>query len=813
MSSLVKQKFLQILIMTFSLVCISLLGIGVYYFLGKPTPTKTDVLTQYFKFPLRFESNQGQTEESVKYLTKGQGYTFYFTPKEMVMVLQKALKDKTAPSTSTIKIQFVDANANPIVRGTEELQGKSNYFVGNDSNKWRTNIPNYTKVFYQDLYPGVDVAFYGNQEQLEYDILVSPGRNPQDAHLHIEGIKELLVDNRGNLRLLVDDNQEVQMQKPFVYQMVDGKKVSIEGQFVLLAHNEVGFAVGAYDPSKLLVIDPILSYSTYLGGSLNDEAFGIAIDREGNAYVTGLTQSIDFPTTPNALQSNRAGSQDAFVTKINPSGTDLIYSTYLGGNGSTQGHGIDVDKHGNAYITGVTNSINFPITANALQPTLAGGNDGFVTKLNATGSALVYSTYLGGTANEEGRGITIDKNGYAYVTGETSSSDFPITANAFQTNLAGQQNGFVAKLNPTGSALVYSTYLGGDNTELPHSIAVDKRDNAYVTGTTSSSNFPTTKQAFQTTLEGPNNAYITKLNPKGSALIYSTFLGGSVYEEAFGIALDRNDNAYVTGYTCSSDFPITEGAFQTTLAGKCNAFVTKLNRTGSNLVYSTYLGGNNVNLDLGHSIAVDKNGAAYVTGLTTSSNFPVTEGAIQTTLAGTQNAFYTKFNRDGSDLVYSTYLGGNNTDIARGIAINNKNGAAYITGATNSTNFPTTAGAFQTTLAGSNDVFITKIVIPLALPPIHLKGFQIANQFATQTDYVNILTWDAPLGGPPPVTYEIYRDRNLTQLVASVSADEKLRFEEHNRKKGKTYTYYILSVNEFGNFSSTVASVTIEGQN
>jgi hypothetical protein len=418
--------------------------------------------------------------------------------------------------------------------------------------------------------------------------------------------------------------------------------------------------------------------------------------------VTGITSSTNFPTTAGASQTTNQGVVDAFVTKLNPAGSGLLYSTYLGGSDYDQALGIAVDVAGDAYVTGYTFSRNFPITAGAFQTTNPGTSYAFVTKLNPTGSGLLYSTYLGGEATFA-NAIAVDDAGDAYVTGRTYAN-FPTTVGAFQTTTQGSYDAFVTKLNPTGSGLLYSTYLGGTDYDVGNGIAVNAAGDAYVTGTTYSTDFPITAAAFQPT--GSYDAFVTKLNPEGSGLLYSTYLGGSSYDYGNGIAADAAGNAYVTGYTYSPDFPTTAGAFQTTYHGSYDAFVSKLNPAGTGLFYSTYLGGSNT--DAGQGIAVDAAGDAYVTGYTASTNFPTTAEAFQTTNQSSYDAFVTKLNPAGSDVLYSTYLGGSGNDFGYGIAVDAA-GAAYVAGVTNSTNFPTTLGAFQTTNQGSYDAFVTKL--------------------------------------------------------------------------------------------------------
>jgi beta-propeller repeat-containing protein len=695
-------------------------------------------MNSYGRLPMSFEANRGQTDAQVKFLSRGSGYTLFLTRSgEAVLALHKAapkrdplkpaallpetgvFESEDASPPTVVRWKLIGGNARPRVEALDELPGKANYIIGNDPKKWRANVPVYAKVHYREVYPGVDLVYYGSQRQLEHDFLVAPGADPRSITLNLAGAEKLSLDPQGALVLAVKDG-ELRLDKPHIYQEVDGARREISGGYVLKNAHQAGFQVAAYDASRPLVIDPTLSYSTYLGGSNFDVGSGIAVDASGNAYVTGYTLSTDFPTTPGAFQTAHAsgGSYNAFVTKLNPAGSaPLVYSTYLGGSVNDAGHRIAVDAAGNAYVTGYTRSTDFPTTPGAFQTTFQGGfDDAFVTKLNSTGSAPpVYSTYLGGNDQDEGLGIAVDAAGNAYVTGTTRSTNFPTTPGAFQATPGGNGNddAFVTKLNPTGSApLVYSTYLGGSGVDGGYGIAVDAAGNAYVTGFTSSTDFPTTPGAFQTANQGiVGNAFVTKLNPTGSApLVYSTYLGGGSDDQGLGIAVDAAGNAYVTGDTQSTNFPTTPGAFQSAFAGLLtDAFVTKLNPTGSApLVYSTYLGGNMS--DVGAGIAVDAAHNAYVFGYTHSTNFPTTPGAIQSANQGGYDAFVTALNPLGTaPLVYSTYLGGSNDDFGFGGTVDTL-GNAYITGDSESTNFPTTPGAFQTAHAGGlRDAFVAKI--------------------------------------------------------------------------------------------------------
>ena len=692
--------------------------------------------TAYGKLPMSFEANLGQVDAQVKFLAKGSGVSLFLTPIEAVLALsqqeqkpfnhshQDVLKPQPAAKTSTsvVRMQLKGANPQPQMTGLEPLPGKVNYFLGNDPKQWHSNIPTYAKVQYQQVYPGVDMVYYGNQQQLEYDFVLAPGADPKTIKLAFQGADKLEVDSGGDLVLHTTGGQ-IKLHKPLVYQQVNGVKQAVRGGYQLQDKQLLSFEVGSYDATKQLIIDPVLSYSTYLGGNGNlsgDRGNGIAVDRWGNAYVTGFAGSSDFPT-----QNPFQNFGNFFVTKLNSTGTALVYSTYLGNGGNFFADigGIAVDREGNAYVTGTASGPGFP-TQNPFQSAYGGGgfcsarrycSDAFVTKLNATGSTLVYSTYLGGSYEDNGYGIAVDKKGNAYVTGYTFSTDFP-TKNPFQAGLQNSPDAFVTKLDATGSALVYSTYLGGRNTDYGSSIAVDKKGNAYITGQTLSSNdipFPL-QNPFQAASNGFSDAFVTKLDATGSALVYSTYLGGSDAETGSGIVVDRWGNAYVTGYTTSSDFP-TQNPFQAANGGGSDAFVTKLDQTGSALVYSTYLGGSsgatNAQQEGGSSIAVGRGGNAYIVGTTYSSDFP-TQNPFQATLVGPSDAFVTKLEPTGTALVYSTYLGGSNIDIGKGITVD-RSGDAYVTGNTNSSDFPT-QNPFQAANGyngpyGFPNAFVTKL--------------------------------------------------------------------------------------------------------
>ncbi|HEV2840963.1 MAG TPA: SBBP repeat-containing protein [Chthoniobacterales bacterium] len=723
--------------------------------------TTAQVRKAYGQLPLSFEANHGQAAESVDFVARGPGYAVALSPTEATFVLRKAdntgrndndsrvrkISNSTSepnpssalhPAPSTVlRMKLAGANRAATVAGQNELEGRVNYLIGSDPAKWRTDVPTFGRVRYAEVYPGIDVIYYGNQRRLEYDFVVGPGRDVRAIALEFAGAQKVEVDGATSDLLVQVGGETIRQHAPVAYQEVPGGgRRKIESRYVLREGGQVGFEVGEYDASAPLVIDPVLEYSTFLGGSFGDQGRDIAVDSAGNAYVVGVPSS-DFPTV-NAFQDTSHGIQDVFITKLNAAGSALVYSTYLGGSGYDFGLGIAVDSAGSAYVTGQTSSTDFP-TANAFQGKNASGlgDDAFVAKLSPTGSALVYSTYLGGSNNDAGVDIAVDSAGNAYVTGFTSSTNFP-TANGFQRIEGGFEHGdaFVTKFNGAGSALVYSTYLGGGDSDHGESIAVDSAGNAYVTGSTLSTDFPTVN-AFQSTFGGGSDgesgdAFVTKFNAAGSALVYSTYLGGDNGDSGHSIAVDSAGSAYVTGGTVSADFP-TANALQNAIGGSVDTFVTKLTAAGSALVYSTYLGGND--FEVGHGIAVDSTGNAYVTGNTGSTNFP-TVNPFQSTIGSDLDAFVTKLNAAGSALAYSSYLGGNDLDHVFDIAVDSM-GNAYVTGDTSSTCFPTTTGAFDTALGlGGGDAFITKVsetAKPSPLTPCSSELLNIATRMRVST--------------------------------------------------------------------------------
>jgi uncharacterized repeat protein (TIGR01451 family) len=697
------------------------------------------------KLPLSFISNAGQTDPAVRFQAHGMGSTIFFTPSEVVLTLPSAASDY-GPQTATegrnsgirggrssvIRVRFEGPNPAPEIIGKGRLPGVVNYFIGNDPARWHTNLPVFGEIVYRDLYPGVDLLYTGVSEMdgtslsLKGTYSIAPGADPTRIRWRHEGARGVMVDEAtGDLRIQHETGSstaftstEIVEGAPTAWQMVDGQRVPVSVGYAITPDGDVGFSLGKYDQAYPLIIDPTLSYSTYLGGSWFDYGWDIAVDSEGNAYVVGQTSSSDFPTQ-NPFQSEIGGGPlgDAFVVKLNATGSALVYATYLGGVHNDSGYGIAVDSDGSAYVTGDTLSFDFP-TKNAVQPISGGGGpyegDAFVVKLDPTGSALVYATYLGGGGDELSYGIALDTFGNAYVAGYTSSTNFP-TVNAPQPEPA-----FPEGLNVNGDAFAtqvisasgvytwgYSTYLGGVDLDIARDIAVDVSGNAYITGHTRSTDFPTLKPVQPDYgggwSSGRGDVFVTQVISASGVYTwgYSTYLGGASDDSGYAIAVDSSGDAYVTGETSSTNFPKVN-PLQASYAGNQDAFVTKVIGAGSVYAwgYSTYLGGDGN--DYGLDVAVDSGGSAYLTGHTSSTDFPTSDDAHDKS-CGTDglcdsaggDVFFTKLNVTGDALAYSTYLGGRSTEFGYGIAVDASDNA-YLTGFTRSSDFPTTTGAYDT---------------------------------------------------------------------------------------------------------------------
>ncbi len=703
---------------------------------GRPAPTAAaPAMDALARMPLAFVANRGQTDTRVRFYAVGSHYAFYLTRTGVVLSLVKRSTRQSARGVA-LDWRFVGANRHVRLDAQQRLAGRVNSFHGSDTARWRTGLARHAQVRYRNLWPGIDLVMSGQAGTLKYEFRVRPGASVGDIRLAYRGATGLALDRDGGLRVKTTDGV-LKDSAPVAYQLIDGTRVNVGSRFAIRragGAGRYGFAVGSgYRPDRALIIDPGLAYSTFLGGASDEDGNGVAVDAAGNAYVTGVTQSPDFPTTAGAFDRTGAQSNslDAFVTKLNPSGTALVYSTFLGGSNFDLGRDITIDASGNAYVAGTTYSPSFPTTGGAFDRTFnvdscprcgIDQTDGFVAKLNPSGSGLLYSTFLGGTQPDDAMDIALDGARNAYVTGETQSLNFPTTTGAFDRTPNGSTNTFVTKLNAAGSALAYSTLLGGSENELPGGLAVDASGNAFVSGSTRSTDFPTTPGAYDTTHSGGAvdqlfEVFVTKLNPAGSALVYSTFVGGTNTDFGGQIALDASGDAYVVGSTASPEFPTTPGTIDPVFAGDpFDDFVLKFNPAGSRLVYSTFTKGAGAS-----TIAVDASGDAWLAG-GAGPDGPATPDAVDATYnGGASDAHIVKLNPTASAFLFATFLGGTNTDGVVDMALD-PTGDVYLVGNTFSADFPTTAGAPDRTFGGDlsifwGDAFVAKLAMGGTTPP------------------------------------------------------------------------------------------------
>lgn len=655
---------------------------------------------------LHFEANLGQAAPIVNFLARAPNYEIFLTSSGVAL----------RSTGSVFRMSFEGSSADPEVVLQGRSETRAHYLIGSPE-LWHLEIPMYDQVEYRDIYPGVDVVYHADASQrLEYDLVIHPGADVSQIRLRLEGEKPPEIDGNGDL-VARGSSGEWRQTIPDVYEVRGGSRRKRSARLLTAGGGEVAFAVSDYDHSVPLVIDPALIFSTYLGGSGQSSATAVATDATGNAYVTGWTESLDFPES-HGYQLGNPGGVDAYIAKFSAAG-QLLYITYLGGKGDDRAFGIAVDDSGEAIIAGWTYSSNFPVV-NASQTRLGGGRDGFVAKLNPAGNGLVFSTYWGGSGLDNANAVALDTTGTIYVTGETASANFPIL-NAFQTKTGGGDDAFVAKFGSTGSAL-FSTYLGGLADDRATGIAVDAAGNAYVTGSTSSYNFPVVN-AFQSVLGGGQDAFAAKISSSGNELLYSTYLGGSggtasAPETGNAIDVDSDGCAYITGTTSSADFP-TVNPLQSTISGSQDAFVVKLGVSGSALVYSTYLGGSS--LDVGTGVVVDDTGEVYVTGYTASTDFPIAN-AVQSSNAGGYDVFVAELNPAGNVLITATYLGGSGSDAAYGIGL--RGNEIYIVGQTLSTSFPV-VGAVQSFETAAAESFVAALPAdsqPPVVPTVHIDS-------------------------------------------------------------------------------------------
>jgi len=659
--------------------------------------------TALMRLPISFEPG----DQANQFFVRGSGYRLLLTASQTTI----AVSDRTRQKL--LKMTLLGSNEGARARALDPLPGKRNYLLGADPAKWRTDVPTYSRVRYDEIYPGISVLYYGYHDRLEYDFRIAPGVDPGVIKFRFNPELRPRVARNGDL-VLQFAGGELRQPAPIIYQEISGARRPVTSRYVFSGKREISFEVDAYDKTQPLVIDPALVYSTYLGGTGDDPGSSIAIDSSNNIYVAGTTNSTNFPTQGAAFP-NKTGLSDIFVTKIAANGGSIIYSTYIGGSGQDRGDGIAVDSNGSAYVVGRvdSSSINFPTTPGVIGPTYRGGDfDGVAFKLNPQGNGLAYSTFIGAEDNDSTEGVAVDSSGSAYLTGGTKSQGFPVTGTGFQTTRSGDTDGYLMRLNSTGTALIYSTYIGGSGTDRGSGVAIDSNGNAYVAGYTSAPDFPT-QDAFQNSFGGSFDAFVARIdtNASGAAsLIFCSYFGGTGDDKAYGVAIDNGENnVYVTGQTSSNNLPLLNPA-QPAFGGSFDAFIAKISSAGTK-IYATYLGGTGD--DRGTGIAVNSAGAAYVTGFTSSTNFP-TVTPLQIANAGGFDAFIAKLSPAGNAFLYSTYLGGsaNESNTSTGTSTSplvlDASSNAYITGFTSSTNFPT-AVPLQPANAGGQDAFVVKI--------------------------------------------------------------------------------------------------------
>ena len=820
------------------------------------------VPTALGQLPLCFQAGPGVTSGSAPFITRGANYQFLLSPTEVRIAL-----GKTGFEPAEVRMNFAGANPEAQMVGDDELPGKVNYLIGDDPARWHTSLATFARVRVGQLYPGINLVYYGDQRQLEYDFTVAPGTDPGLIKIDFTGVDKISIGARGEL-LLAAAGGVIGQPAPVIYQMDSGARHEVRGGYRLLDAHTVTFAMGPYNHHLPLIIDPVLYFSTYLGGNSSDAAWSMAVDTNGFIYVAGQTlstlRSANNPfSTRGAFQTNFGGGTiigDAFVAKFDNQGSNLIYLTYLGGNGEDMAASIAEDHAGDVYLTGSTSSSDFP-TKNALYrtinstPTPAGyPTDVFISELDPSGSNLVYSTYFGGNSGDGATSLSLDASNNVYLTGFTYSTNFPTTPNAIQPHLACPNslfynaNAFVTEIGGSGTNLIYSSYLGGTNYDIGEGIAVDNSNYVYVTGFTASTNFPATNAIQQqyvsvitTTNPPPTNVvfitnvfngyllngtntlttaydgFVAKFTPSCTGFVYSTYLGGANNDSAYRIAVDAMDNAYVTGWTVSTNFPNTitnvaglyNGLTNNVAFGAgpliTNAFLTQIMWSGTNAAinWSTRFGGTNFGIDIGYGLTLDSSGNVFVVGATSTTNFPAvnTPGLLHTTNSGLSDAFVIAFNTNCSAVLYSGYLGGSGNDYGYALAVDSQTNM-YLAGQTLSANFPTFFPS-QSSLNGTSDAFLAKIGWVLLPPEITTQpSNQLVEATAAATNVVVVT-------GTPPLTYQWqFNGTNLlsgTNITGTTNAILLISPAGTNNSGN----YQCIITNYAGAVTSTVAILTV----
>lgn len=661
--------------------------------------------------PANFEANRGQADADVKFVGRGNGFGVLLKADGAVLALQNrkqgsadksALRGKQSPDESLpahlVTMKLDGANSTAFVSGVQEQTARANYFIGDDPSKWVRGVETYSGVLYSSVYRGVDLMFHSNEQQLEYDFMVAPGADADEIRLRFDGVERVTLANEGTL-ILKTPAGELRHQRPVAYQEKAGARIPVTADFKKLGDGTIGFQVGSYDQALPLVIDPVLVYSTYVGGGASDFGRGITVDAAGNAYVVGDSFSSDFLFRASTTNS------DVFIGILASNGLLLTYG-FFGGLKNDTATGLTVDGSGNVYLCGSTESTDFPIV-NSVGSALLGSSDAFVVKMTPNLQQFFYSSLIGGSAQESGVSVATDAAGSAYISGRTTSADFPLVGAIQVSYGGGDSDAFVSKLAPDGKTLIYSTYLGGNGTEdlsNRSGISVDTAGNAYVTGDTQSANFPL-KSAVQPAKNGntsTSDAFVSVINPSGSDFVYSTYLGGLNDDFGLAIATDSSKNAYVAGKTKSTSFPGSTATRTSTTTS--DAFVAKLNPAGSAISYLTFVGGPSGD-DAANAITVDSGGSAVIAG-SAGPGVPTVSSIQSFFKGGADDALIAKLSTSGA-VSFSTYMGGSGDEEALGVALG-ADGVIYVTGFTDSLDF-LIHEPLRAANAGVKDIFIAKI--------------------------------------------------------------------------------------------------------
>lgn len=745
-----------------------------------------------------FIENKGQWENQILFSVRMKGLNAWILKDKIVFDFYQSIQssENSFRKGHVVEMTLVNANDEALAIPQKQLSGVHNYFMGNNPNAWKSNVRLFEEVVIEEVYPGIAIRYYLDRGYLKYDFILKPGADPSLIAFQITGCNAK-VERKSNSLVLNTQLGEIRQKDLLTYQTYQGKTKLLESTFQL-KDDIMKIDVKGRDTLAPMVIDPLI-FSTFIGGEAFENLYDMTKDANGNIVFCGGAGGFGFPTTPGAYSTTAQGSEDAYVTKLSADGSELIFSTFFGGTNQDYSQGVALDANDNAYIIGTTGSNNLPVTQGAFDETyntdgFSNNTDMFITKFNASGSSLVYSTYLGDNGMDFGRSIAVDANGNAYVTGSSKSFDFPTTTGAFDESYNGQgwNNVIVSKFNSTGSSLVYSTYVGGFAGDDATKIALGSDGSAFVTGTAYSPNFPTTPGSIKPVKSDNRDGFVFRLNPSGSALIYSTFIGGNDIDDGYSLIVDEQNNAYVTGLTISPDFPVTTGVFSSTAGNGENVFICKINPSGSAFEFSGLMGGNN--RDVGHAISLGSDNTILLCGETNSLNFQVTSNAHLSSFQGIADAFIAKISQDGSELIYSSYFGGNSVEIAKAI-LDDGSDKIIIGGVTGGGDFPVTNGSFDNTFNTGNDPFISKI--SLLCQPVGLNASSNSPVCAGQ---------DLALSGLPAgmVSYQWVGPDNF------ISQNQNSTVNNVNESNGGTYQLTVVDADGCeGTVSLEIEVITI----